>query len=68
MEKEMISESIMPWRETPEEIRQQQRFDLVKTIIGAWAMDFESNNTIQNSAKYAVAFADTILAEMERTK
>lgn len=68
MSGEMISESIMPWRETPEEIREQRRFDLVKTIIGSWAMDFEGGVPMEIAAKNAVRFADITLAEMERTK
>jgi hypothetical protein len=50
------------------ERREQRRYDLVKTIIGAWASDPDGGNTMEQCTRGAVMYADIILAELEKAK
>ena len=50
------------------ERREQRRYELVKTIIGAWATDADCGTTMEQAASGAVKYAEIILAELERTK
>jgi len=49
------------------ERREQRRYELVKTIIGAWEST-GSTQTMTEAASGALEFADILLAALERTK